>query len=119
MRYPTQTPSICSNQQTTRSHLSYDEQHAIWYVADFIIRCIIRRLKKSTYIDNYDDMIAMLEDFKENNTDDDNDIPEVTNHSDESIASNSTDWMRLIDRGLIMCNNSFYQFLCCDEDEPP
>uniref|UniRef100_A0A1X7VEP6 Transposable element P transposase-like RNase H domain-containing protein n=1 Tax=Amphimedon queenslandica TaxID=400682 RepID=A0A1X7VEP6_AMPQE len=102
-RYPTTTRDTNGTVQTT--HLSYDEESALWYIGGYLIRKVRRKIKEN---DDRDGLLAVLEIFEERE-----DMVE------ESLIGDDTDepvdtqlWITLINRGgLIKCSNNFYSFL--------
>ena len=77
------------------SHLTYEEQNALWYVAGYILKKVKKEVKGNEGIIDY---------FIEEGTDTDNEEIE-----DDCNAQN---WLNIIDRGgLTKCTNDFYTFL--------
>ena len=89
-KYPTKQDLHNTNEV---SHLTYNEQNTLWYLAGYIIRKIKKQMKgKEELIDTF--------------------IEEDMEDSDDDEECSAKDWLKLIDRGgLTKCTNDFYIFL--------
>ena len=94
------------------SHLTYDEESALWYIGGYVIRQVRKKIKSSKSID---ELLPILNSFLED------DDPTVTGEADESPSKeNEADdehadvrlWLISINRGgLLKCTNDFFSYL--------
>ena len=88
----------------TPSHLTYDEESALWYVAGYLIRSLDKKIEKSRYI-HKEEMLQTLHNF----------VEDKEAHSHEEFASSA--WFNSINRGgLTRCSNDFYYFIYAVEE---
>ena len=89
------TPSNPSATATYTS-LTYDEECSLWYIGGYIIRQLIKKVKKSASVYN-NEKLELLEKFKENNSQGD---------CEQKM------WVQVVNRGgLIYCSSKFYTFI--------
>ena len=99
-------PTTVRNKASETSHLTYDEENALWYIAGYVIRKVKSQTHKAES-SSHDKFI--LDSFIEESGDDGE-----GNDDDECLSpvSSADTWINSINRGgLIKCNNDFYQFV--------
>ena len=106
--YPIEANSTCSvASYNEASHLSPDEENALWYVAGYVIRKVMKislRSGASQEVIQIATLLSFIEDGEEL---DDDDISD--DQGDETL---STAWFDAINRGgLFKCTNDFYKFM--------
>ena len=104
--YPIEANSTCSvASYNEASHLSPDEENALWYVAGYVIRKVMKSLRSGASQEVI--QIATLLSFIEDGEELDDDISD--DQGDETL---STAWFDAINRGgLFKCTNDFYKFM--------
>ena len=95
------------NTATETSHLTYDEENALWYIGGYIIRKILKKVEASKS-SLKEELLAVINDrfletsYDELDEDKQNEIP-----AQEEL--NSRIWLESINRGgLVKCSNDFY-----------
>ncbi len=103
--YPVKANSTCSV-VSGASHLSPDEENALWYVAGYVIRKVMKSLTSGQNATREAGQIAIVLSFLEDAEDLDDDDDD---QGDETL---STAWFDAINRGgLFKCTNDFYKFM--------
>ena len=88
----------------TPSHLTYDEESALWYVAGYLIRSLDKKIEKGRYI-HKEEMLQTLHNF----------VEDKEAHDEEKFATSA--WFNYINRGgLTRCFNDFYYFIYAVEE---
>ena len=97
-------PTKASKQTIETSHLSFDEQNALWYVGGYILRKLIKKIKLSKN-KNKEEMEAVIDNFVEKGDEDSIGV------IDDDVED-GREWLNSINRGgLVKCTNDFYTFL--------
>lgn len=87
------------------SHLTYDEQNALWYIGGYIIRQVRRKVETHK---SKDDLLDIMDGFIDDvDRDSDSEQDDIENMESENDGARA--WLNAINRGgLVKCSNNLY-----------